>query len=41
MMTNAIPTGLAGAVLSIDLGALQENYHILSKKAERRSAVQP
>jgi alanine racemase len=33
MMTNAIPTGLAGAVLSIDLGALQANYRTLSKKA--------
>ena len=33
MMTNAIPTGLAGAVLSIDLGALQANYRALSKKA--------
>lgn len=33
MMTNAIPTGLAGAVLSIDLGALQSNYRALSRKA--------
>lgn len=33
MMTNAIPTDLAGAVLSIDLDALQANYRLLSKKA--------
>lgn len=33
MMTNAIPTDLAGAVLSIDLAALQANYRYLSKKA--------
>ena len=33
MMTNAIPTDLAGAVLSIDLAALQDNYRALSKKA--------
>ena len=33
MMTNAIPPDLAGAVLSIDLSALQHNYRLLSKKA--------
>lgn len=33
MLTNAIPTDLAGAVLSIDLSALQANYRFLSKKA--------
>ncbi|MCA0432319.1 MAG: alanine racemase [Proteobacteria bacterium] len=32
-MMTAIPTGLAGAVLSIDLGALQWNYRALAKKA--------
>jgi len=35
MLTNAIPTDLAGAVLSIDLTALQHNYRVLSKKAGR------
>ncbi len=33
MLTNAIPTDLAGAVLSIDLAALQANYRFLAKKA--------
>jgi alanine racemase len=33
MKTNAIPADLAGAVLSIDLGALQANYKLLAKKA--------
>ena len=30
---TSIPSDLAGAVLSIDLGALQSNYRILAKKA--------